>query len=282
MAVIASDDTPQSVAEPHAGPREQAGAAIGRLLAPAIAAVSRLRHARMFHPVGHCFAGTCEPAAGEAEDALAEVGRRLAGRVLARCSAALWKRDFEHLDVLGIALRFRPGGGGGTNGANGANGANGRALDDRPAAGDQDVLFATIRSPLTMLASPLFTNAHDFVANRYWAVSPFEAAGRRFELRLSPIDPPRLAGSRTARLDAAVGAGRAAWWLEARRTLHLRWQRIARVALAHRVELDQEALRFDPFRDGAGLEPVGLVHAIRRAAYAASQAARPRHAGAAG
>jgi len=33
-------------------------------------------------------------------------------------------------------------------------------------------------------------------------------------------------------------------------------------------------LRFDPFRDGAEIVPVGFVHAIRRRAYAASQAVR--------
>jgi hypothetical protein len=49
---------------------------------------------------------------------------------------------------------------------------------------------------------------------------------------------------------------------------------VARIDLDQPVELDDRALRFDPFRSGAGIVPVGFVHAIRRAAYAASQHAR--------
>ena len=118
------------------GVREQVGAGLGVLWAPAIAAITKLRHSRMFHPVGYTFAGFSDPIDSPFND-LAE---DLSGRVLARCSAALWKRDFEHLDVLGLALRFRRG--------------EGPDLDERPRPGDQDLLTATIRSPLTMLASP--------------------------------------------------------------------------------------------------------------------------------
>ncbi|MEO8183439.1 MAG: hypothetical protein ABI895_31785 [Deltaproteobacteria bacterium] len=47
----------------------------------------------------------------------------------------------------------------------------------------------------------------------------------------------------------------------------------------HFLDLDQEALRFDPFRAGRGVTPVGFVHALRRATYLASQRARPARAG---
>ena len=40
------------------------------------------------------------------------------------------------------------------------------------------------------------------------------------------------------------------------------------------VEPDPPDLRFDPFAVGRGLEPVGFVHALRVASYAASQRAR--------
>lgn len=242
------------------GIRERIGELIGQWWAPGVAAISRARRARMFHPEGLTFAGHCTPVAGTPFEA---IGRALAGRVLARCSPALWRNGPELFDVLGIALRFRRGGG--------------PVLDESPAVGDQDLLFATIRSPLTMVFAPFATNARDVAGNRYWAVSPFAAHQLgRFELRLTPIDPPKTKGSRTARLLAAVAAGRAAWWLEARRTLTLRWHRVARITLDHPISIDQAALRFDPFRSGGGLVPVGLVHAIRRATYAASQAARPR------
>lgn len=242
------------------GLREQLGAAIGSLWAPAVTTLTKLRHARMFHPVGHMFAGHAVGVAGPFET----LGRELTGRVLARMSAALWRSGWEHLDVLGLALRFRRG--------------PGPELDERAAPGDQDLLTATIRSPLTMVASPLFTNTHDFMQNKYWAVSPFEHAKLgRIELRLVPIvtpyrDPRRA--TRAERLLSAVDAGRAAFWLQARRTLTLRWVTCARVQLERLIVLDQARLAFDPFR--GRLRPVGLVHAIRRAVYAAGQQARPR------
>jgi hypothetical protein len=86
------------------------------------------------------------------------------------------------------------------------------------------------------------------------------------------VDPVRFPGRRVARLYQAVQAGRASWWIEARRTLHLRWHRVARIDLEREVDVDQDALFFDPFR--GTLRPVGLVHAIRHATYAASQRTR--------
>ncbi|MBA2540839.1 MAG: hypothetical protein H0V17_14465 [Deltaproteobacteria bacterium] len=214
----------------------------------------------MFHPDGHTFAGFSEPVA-EPDGPYAHLAAALTGRVLARCSAALWRHDsFEHLDVLGLALRFRRG--------------PGAPLDHEPAEGDTDLLTATIRSPLTMLLSPLFTDATDFAGNRYWAVSPFTFGELRFELRLVPIAPHQPTGAnRTERLARAVSEGRAGWVLEGRATLHLEWHPIVRVELVSAADIDQAALRFDPFR--GVLNPVGLVHAIRRAAYAASQRAHP-------
>ncbi len=246
------------------GPREWMGRQLGRIWAPGIALVARARQARMFHPDGVTYAGHAQ-AIGESP--LAPIGHALAGRVLARCSAALWRGQFEHLDVLGIGLRFRAG--------------DGAPLDDTAAPGDQDLLVATIRSPLTLFGAPLVTDVSDQAGNRYWAVSPFAVAGLgRVELRLAPVEPPhstRADGTREARLAAAVAAGHAAWWLEARRTLTLTWHRVARITLTAPVAVDQAALKFDPFRAGAGLVPVGLIHAIRRAAYTASQRARPQH-----
>ena len=239
------------------GPRERIGAAIGRAWAPAVAALSTARRARMFHPEGVTFAGHAYAVGGP----FADLGDALSGRVLARLSPALWRGGFEHLDVLGLALRFRSG--------------RGPALDHRAAPGDTDLLTATIRSPLTMLLSPLFTDASDFVGNRYWAVSPFAVFGARVELRLVPVHPPALRGTRLERLRAAVEVGRVAWWLEARRTLHLRTHRVAVIELEREVDVDQRALCFDPFR--GVLRPVGLVHAIRRATYAASQRARTQY-----
>ncbi len=242
--------------------RERVGEVIGRTWVPAIATISRARRARMFHPVGHTFEGRVERTA---VGAFEELGGRLAGRVLARCSGALWKHPIERFEVLGIALRFRNSIG---------------AFDTGAEPGDQDLLFATILSPWTMIVSPLTTNAHDFLANIYYGVSPFTVGSDvRVKLRLRPLPGPDGAGdgSRTDRLRRAVDEGRAVFVLEARPTLTRDWHPVARVVLEREIDIDQEALRFDPFRIGAGVAPTGLVHAIRRAVYPASQWARPRH-----
>jgi len=236
------------------GVRETVGAWIGKAWAPAIAAISRARGARVFHPSGHVFAGYATPEPGPFQ----ALGDELSGRVLVRASAALW-HSWEHLDVLGLALRFRPG--------------MGPDLGEETMSGDQDLLTATIRSPLTMLGAPLTTDASDFAGNTYWAVSPFEHAIGRIELRLVPVASPNpTRGSREERLREAVRAGEARWVLEARRTLHLGWHPVARIHLEHEVELDQKALSFDPFR--GRLRPVGVVQWIRKAVYAAGQRAR--------
>jgi hypothetical protein len=237
--------------------REAIGGAIGKWLAPAVAAVTRLRESRMFHPVGYTFAGRIEPIIGGHFDLL---GPRLDGRVLVRVSSALWKDEREWLDVLGVALRIRRGAG--------------DALTARPEDGDQDLLFATIRSPATMLLAPLATDGTTFL-QEYWAVAPFDAPPvGRIELRLVPIGSAKIGGSRIAKFREAVRRGQAGWWLEARKTLSRGWHPIAQIWLEREQPIDQAALAFDPFRTGANLTPAGLVHAIRKAVYAIAHRTR--------
>lgn len=239
--------------------RERIGTVIGTLLSPVVAAVSNLRRARTFHPRGLVFQGRSEPIIG---GAFANLGAELEGTVLARCSGALWKQPNERFDVLGIALRFRQ---------------FDRPFDHRALPLDRDLLFATVSSPLLLAASPFLTNAHDFLANKFYATCPFEVHGHdRVEIRLVPLQRSEADGSRADKLRHAVEHG-CAWHLEARKTLTRDWHPIARIVFERELELDQEALHFDPFRTGEGLAPVGLVHAIRKAVYSASQHARPAH-----
>ncbi len=223
----------------------------------------------MFHPVGHTFTGRIEAIIGGNFDLL---GARLDGRALVRVSGALSKSEREWFDVLGIGLRIHRGGRGAPELLHPGRGDGGDTEAAQP--GDQDLLFATIRSPFTMALSPLTTDASNFLAS-YWAVCPFEAPPvGRVELRLRPIGRADLGATRIERLREAVRRGDAGWRLEARKTLTLRWHPVAVIHLEREVILDQAALSFDPFRTGADVTPVGLVHAIRRAVYAASQRAR--------
>jgi hypothetical protein len=240
--------------------RERVGDTLGALWAPTIARIAHARHARMFHPEGIVVGGRIEPIDDD------PAGSAFAGPVIARWSGALWRRS-ERFDVLGLALRIRP---------------PGRSLDATVAPGDQDLLFATARSPFTLALAPLTTRTHDFLANAYYGVAPFAMPpDGRIKLRVTPVDRAGADaaardgdadGARASRLEAAVTDGRADLWLELRPTFMLGYRRVARVFLDRRLAIDQQALRFDPFRDGRGITPVGLVQAVRRHAYAASRA----------
>src|SRR5581483_3247415 len=133
---------------------ERAGVWAGWLLAPLTGTLSLLRRARMFHPEGAVYRARVETVPGP----YAMLGRRLEGPALARLSTAWWRSGKEWLDALGIAIRV------------------GRDPGAEAKRGDQDLLFATIRSPWTTPFAPLTTEQHDFLANDYYGVSPFEVA----------------------------------------------------------------------------------------------------------
>jgi hypothetical protein len=185
----------------------------------------------------------------------------LSGAALLRFSSALWRRNHEWPDVLGVALRFQS--------------------KEGALSAEQDLLLATIRFPWTMPFAPLATNFRSFLWNHYHAVSPFEVAGvGPVKLRLrAPRLHNRSALSRAEHLSRMTTEQRACFELQVRRldlpALARRWSSVVRLDLQELVTVDQAALRFSPFRSGRGIRPVGFVHALRAAAYAASQDARP-------
>jgi hypothetical protein len=239
------------------GLRERAGLWVGRAWATPIAMISALRRARMFHPRGLLFSGRVVACPASR---FATAARRIEGHALVRLSGALAKRDVERFEVLGVGLRI----------------SSAPIESARPSPGDQDLLFATILSPVTMPTAPFTTRSDDFLANRYWGVAPFHLEGvGRVKLRLTPMSAPHVAGRRSDRISSAVAAHRARFSLEVRRTLHVGWEPLAMVVLEQASDVDQEALRFDPFRAGRGIAPVGFVQSIRKRVYAAGQSARP-------
>ncbi|HEX2568969.1 MAG TPA: hypothetical protein VH877_05365 [Polyangia bacterium] len=244
---------------------EQLGTLVGALLAPLAGGASLLRHGRVLHPSGVTYRAEMEPI--EQEGSVGEVARRLSGAALVRLSSALWKHR-EWTDVLGVAIRLR------------ATEDPALVTSPQAAPGDQDLLLATIRRPWTMLLAPWTTQQHDFLANDYYGVSPFEVDGYgRVEWRLVTSRPgrPETGLDRESRLERAVREGQAEMRLEMRplgSEMEHRWLPVVRVRLVERVVLDQEALRFSPFLDGRGIRPYGFIHALRRATYAASQAGR--------
>jgi hypothetical protein len=247
---------------------ERLGKVAGVALAPLTATVSALRRARMFHPRGVVVRAAVVPAARAAR--WQGLAARLEGHALVRMSAALFERGESFPDVLGCAIRF----------------TDKRPTDARARPTDQDLLLATIRRPWTMAFSPFTTDARDYLNNHYYGVCPFRAVEGVIEWRLSPEQPSPAGADRPARLLDAMARGRANSTLEARAwpgTLVLGddppWAPVARVDLLERIDIDEDALRFDPFRSGRGITPTGFVHGLRVAAYAASQLARPSRPG---
>jgi len=237
-----------------------AGVKAGVLLAPLFGIGSALRRARFFHPEGVVYEAAARQIATEGR--FSSVAERLSGPLLVRLSSAWWRHGREWPDVLGIALRFqnKPGA--------------------PPSRTDQDLLLATIRTPLALPLSPFLTDVHDFLSNIYYGVSPFKVSGRKkVSIRLRPESPlgqesSSVQGSRNQRLFAAVSQGAALFLLEFSQGSG--WIPIVEISLLRqRPDVDQEALRFSPFRSGRGLVPQGFIHGLRRAVYAVSQAVRP-------
>ena len=242
---------------------EWLGDVVGHAMGPLFSLTSTLRKARTFHPTGDVFLGQLElhPAAHGPDELLA---RRLEGRVLIRLSDALSKEGLASLDVLGCALRFGRG--------------------ELAENGDQDLLFATIRRPWTMPFAPFTTETRDYLENDYFAVSPFQTP---YHERAYFCVRPVLRKSATARRLPADRAERKQRLLDAVRADELSlelvisqdpwgpYRSFGRVVIDE-AHPDPRGLRFDPFRNGAGIEPRGFVHALRHGVYDASQKARLR------
>jgi hypothetical protein len=236
------------------------GLAAGWAVAPVFAVFSFARRARTFHPCGPTFVATVRKAA-EVSPEFDALAHRLVGRALVRFSGALWKRAEGVPDVLGCAVRLR--------------------RDDReearPAADDQDLLFATIQRPWMMPLAPFTTNVKDFLNNDYFAVAPFDGpAGRSVYLQLRPLHSPDERGkTRAERLIQATEHGCAVLSLEIGEGPFGRWSPLLTITLERVAAVDGQALRFNPFRSGRGVHPRGFIHALRMGAYALSQRVRP-------
>lgn len=239
------------------------GIVCGWIAAPLFGVTSGVRRARTFHPRGPVFHARAHrhTAAPPALQALAD---DLTGDVLVRFSGALWKKEPSWLpDVLGCALRLRHA-----------------RRDALACADDQDLLFATIRRPWTMPLSPWTTDAHDYLANDYFAVSPFQSkqVTQRFYLRLHPSSAQHVhAETRGARIAQAVRAGVVTLDIEHSTRPFGPWQPLSHLKLEREAEVDGEALRFQPFRTGRGIHPYGFIHALRYGVYSVSQRSRPSH-----
>jgi hypothetical protein len=234
------------------GATEVIGRVIGALAAPFAAMGSLIRGARIFHPDGVLYRAEVRAVAATT------LARALEGPALVRLSGAMWRDEpgAERPDILGVAVRLQPG---------------------EPTA--QDLIFATFRSALTLPLGPFTTDAHDYLGNIYYTALPSLAPELgRVELRLvpEPVPPQEMPGcDRAERLQHAVVAGLAVLWLEVRPLrAGASWRRLAGVELRERLPGGGADLRFNPFLAGLGIQPTGLLQAVRSVVYPASQLGR--------
>jgi hypothetical protein len=266
----------------RSGAVERAGEILGLAAAPVFALTSALRRARTFHPRGDC-ADADVSIASDVPRQHRMLAERLVGNAFVRFSDALTKKKARWPDVLGCALRF------------------GGEVDDPAAFGDQDLLLATIKRPWTMPFSPLTTDVHDYLANDYFAVSPFAVPSRErvwFRLRPASKEPGGVvtiekttgpisslrastarsrqsrAEQRRRRFERAIANGAAVFTLGIAPSPWGPFAPLVHIQLVSVRLTDPSSLRFDPFRNGRGIEPRGFVHALRRGVYGASQRAR--------
>jgi hypothetical protein len=237
--------------------REWLGHLVGSYVAPAFAAGSRLRGARLLHPRGVLHRGEVRSLARD-DDALMALGDRLAGPAIVRFSSALFRGE-RAPDLLGLAVRF--------------------CSDPLPSVDpdgcDQDLLFATMPGIFRLPAALVRTDVHDFLANDYYGALSFDVDGiGRAKLRVRPEGDTKRGEGRERRLAEAVAVGDARLVLEIRRRGHARWSPVVAIDVGERLELDDRELRFVPYLNARGIRPVGFVHAMRGATYAASAFSR--------
>lgn len=243
------------------GLREKAGLVTGTALSPLFLIGSSLRGAKFFHPRGVCFHASVRPARA-LEPELEAMSQRLSGEALVRFSSALWREEHSLLpNLLGFSIRFKA-----------------RPPMEVPVDDAQDLLTVSARKLWTLGLDSLRTNQHDFLMNRYYGLSPFEAEGRSsVYFRITPRLQPSHGENRYAKIAYAVENSKVALLLEVRdKEKHSNWKPLAEIQLEREVTVDDSKLRFWPFRNGAGIRPKGFVHYLRPMPYIASWFGRGR------
>ena len=120
----------------------------------------------------------------------------------------------------------------------------------------QDLLMTTAGTRPVLRSVLAFSRSAD--EGHYSSVLPYRIGdGDDAYIGARPLSPTRFA------LEAAAPLGD--------------WAEVGVIQLGRPWDqAASDALRFNPFCTGGGIEPVGVIQTLRRRAYAASQAARPQ------
>ncbi len=233
------------------GPRARAGAAAGYAVGAALARVAKLRGGKPVHPHGVVYRARLridgQAGGPRGAELLSRSGNRPA---LVRFSRSVGlPRPLP--DLLGASVRV---------------------LDAYGPSRHQDLLM--VSSVDRPILHHLFVPATDVQQRPYSSSLPYRAGAEVILVGLLP-DPlsPRPAGTdEFDRLARAAATGRLGFGL-AVAALGGRFRRIGSLDIEDRLPRGADAIRFNPFNSGGGLEPVGLLNRMRRQAYPMSQAA---------
>ena len=236
---------------------EAAGFSIGAMLA----ALAAVRRGKAFHPDGVVHEARLSiPGAGDAPAAAELLSRGGEHRAVVRFSRAVGlPRPIP--DLLGMSLRI---------------------LDAYGAGRHQDFLLVT--SADLPLVHHIFLPAIDVQQRPYTSSLPYRAGEDRFLVGVVPRrDSPRPGGDNELdRIGAAAATGRLAFDL-AVAPVAGRFRPVGSLHVGPRLGVELDALRFNPWNTGGGLEPAGWLNGARDRAYKFSQGAwrRTRRDGAA-
>jgi len=239
-----------------------------------------VRNARTFHPDGRTFLASIR-SLSPTDPPLARAADRLTGAALVRVGMGVMKRGMpawlaDHIpDAPSMAVRIFT-----------------RSTPDdvrleRRGGEDLDLLCTAGGDRLWKLLVNLSTGGFlyglhkfDYFENLYYADVPYRTEDGALDVwmrlvphvdrsALTPADPGDGA-AREARLTNAV-AIHAAMWIEVQRAGNRRepFVPIAELRFDKEIEMDQEALHFDPV-EGRGFMPHGALTVLRRSVYPAS------------
>jgi len=221
----------------------------GRAAGAAFAALSRLRGAKSLHPRGQVY----EASLSVEGSAHAPAGATLLGTPAEHPAIARFSRSVglpELLpDLFGIALRLPDVHGPGRH---------------------QDLLAVT--SVDRPLLHRVFVPVVDPQQAPYSSSLPYRAGPHRFLIGFQPVpgSPRPRTGTLDERLAAAAATGRLELYLSVA-PLSGRFRPVARLRIGRRLPEAANAIRFNPWNTGGGMEPAGVLNRLRRPAYPASQ-----------
>jgi hypothetical protein len=210
-----------------------------------LAAGAALRRGKVVHPHGVVFSARLvmagAPAAPRAAALLSEPAEH---RALVRFSRALGLPQ-PLPDLLGMSIRV---------------------LDAYGPERHQDLLLVT--SLDWPVVHHIFLPARDTQQRPYTSSLPFQAGDERFIVGALPVaDSPRpTGGDDLTRVRNAAATGRLRFELAVAPIMG-RFLSVGELLVGAELPPRYDALRFEPWRGGGGLEPVGVINAMRPIAY---------------